>query len=486
MKHIILASLLVSFSTTVFSQWTTKSNIPAAGRNHPITFSLDGMGYAVTGYNTRGGQFFGESYQYNPAEEAWTKMTNFTGGARGFAAGATYNGKGYLGFGLNNGGYLNDLYEYDPTTDKWKELASCPCLGRRHPAFGITDNGKLYVGLGDGENASGTFIPGFKDMWEYDIATDTWSQQNDLPGIGRHHPYYFTIENDIYMGFGDNHEAIFKDFYKFNSVSQSWTKLNDFPGESRVAGAQFVYNGFGFIVDGEGSDHQNLESGELYKYDPTTDQWTTLSSHIGDGLWAPGAFVIDSMAFVIGGDDNSDVSFNKLWNYSLADKPVDDAISVSSGTVSLNDHFFDQEAQFQWVDCNDNYSKLDGETEGSIQIPTGESYALVVTYSAGGVDTSACYDGTENTTGLDELFADRAFKIYPNPASDFVNIQGPKNFKSELEYSVYNQLGMKLTSGEFKGLDVKLDISNLVNGVYFLTINSEDGVIIKTHAITKM
>jgi len=58
---------------------------------------------------------------------------------------------GVLGLGF---GDLNDLWEYDPRTEQWTELSPCPCEGRRHPAFTITENGKLFVGMGD-NNTSG-------------------------------------------------------------------------------------------------------------------------------------------------------------------------------------------------------------------------------------------------------------------------------------------------------------------------------------------
>ena len=44
--------------------------------------------------------------------------------------------------------------EYDPVSEQWTQLASLPASGRMHPAFVITDEGKLFVGMG---NAGGNF-----------------------------------------------------------------------------------------------------------------------------------------------------------------------------------------------------------------------------------------------------------------------------------------------------------------------------------------
>lgn len=471
MKRLLLIISLTSYYFFASAQWTTKTDLPAIGKNHPVTFSIDGIGYAFTGYNTNSSQIYSSGYKYDPQSDSWTQLSNFPAGARGFAAGASYNGKGYLGFGTNGVSYLDDLWEYDPATDSWIELSSCPCLGRRHPAFVITTNGKIYVGLGDGNGSTGSFNSGFSDWWEYDIATDSWTQQPDLPASGRHHPYYFAIGEDAYTGFGHKSSTIFNDFYKFSSSTGNWTILNNFPGEGRVAGAQFDYDGFGYIVDGEGSDHQNLDEGEFYKYNPISDTWQTLASHSGDGLWAPGAFVIDSMVYLVGGDLDNDFSLSTLWAYSLEDNPVDNALTNADSAV-LSHNFFDESASFQWVDCNDNYALLPGETGSSIELTDGDSYALVVQYSEGGIDTSNCYSKIVPSTGL-ELQFNRYF-VYPNPSRDFIYLKGIKSSEGPLNYTIFNSVGKEVLAGKLKNMQQPISIENVSEGLYFLFLESKD------------
>ena len=468
MKKSVLLAIMLFSCVIAFSQWTTKTDLTGVGKNHPVTFTINGKGYVFTGYNYDLNRVYADGYIYDPETDLWTQLSNFPGGARGLAVGAAYNGKGYLGFGVANS-YFDDLWEYDPVNDSWKELASCPCMPRRHPAFTITTNGKIQVGLGNQSNAN----PDFKDWWEYDIASNTWTEQTDLPGDGRHHPYYFSIGTDAYVGFGDNHFQRFKDFYKFDSQTGVWTDLSPFPGEARVAGAQFAHNGYGYIVDGEGQDHRNLEDGELYRYDPASDTWTTLASHVGDGLWAPGAFVIDDMAYVVGGDDNSNVSHTTLWAFSLEETPIDNALTTDNNTLTISSDFFDQDAAFQWVDCSNNYEPMPGETSTSIKVPEGASYALVVTYFAGGVDTSACYDYAPISTAIEPIDNDNVFSVFPNPAKDWVHIQGKGEFE-DFEYIIVNSLGKELEKGNFVGRS-DIDFRNLVNGMYFLHVKSEDG-----------
>ena len=486
MKYFILSTFLVCASLTAHSQWTTKANLGASARNHPVTFSIDGLGYVFTGYRTTAGQVFSDGLSYDPETDSWSNLSNFPGGARGFAVGDSYNGKGYLGFGVNPAGFLNDLWEYEPSSDTWTELASCPCLARRHPAFTITSNGKIYVGLGNGNDAQGDAVAGFGDWWEYNISTDSWAQMPDLPAAGRHHPYFFSLGTDAYVGFGDNHVTIFKDFYKFNSLTSQWTTLNDFPGESRVAGAQFSYGEYGYIVDGEGSDHQNLDDGEFYRYDPSTDTWETFASHSGDGLWAPGAFVIDSMVYVTGGDNGANASMITLWAYSLERHPVDKAMTSAGSTYTLDEDFFDEDASYQWIDCNDNNAELADETNSTVNVPEGGSYALVVTYAEGGIDTSACYNGSP--TGIDDGLSDfeKQFKIYPNPAKDWVQFQNFNELNKNLNYTIVNYSSVEVESGQIDDAYNGINLGDLSVGLYLLVIKDEEGTVMNAQRIIKL
>ena len=309
-QHLMMMFLLISGVGYSQGDWKRMADLPGPERHHPVTFSIDGQGYLLTGM-TSSFSVLSDFYRYDPVANSWTKLTNFPGGARAFAYGGSFNGKGYIGFGLGQSGRLNDLWEYDPTTDTWKQLATCSCSARRHPAFLITANGKLFVGMGDDSAGDRN------DWWEYSIASNTWTQRSNLPGPNRHHPYYFGVGNFAYVGFGHSGNNIYKDFYRYNSVDNSWTKMKDFPAEGRVAGTQFDHGDFGYILSGEGEDHQNLDTGEFYQYDPSKDEWTVQQPHPGDGRWATGTFVIDKKVYVVAGEDADGITLKSMWSYDL-------------------------------------------------------------------------------------------------------------------------------------------------------------------------
>ena len=64
---------------------------------------------------------------------------------------------------------------------------------------------KIFVGCG-----SNDLSLGLSDWWEYDITNDAWTQKSDFPSNGRHHPYFFGIDNYGYVGFGHGSTAFWK------------------------------------------------------------------------------------------------------------------------------------------------------------------------------------------------------------------------------------------------------------------------------------
>tara|TARA_S200000501_G_scaffold245109_1_gene229549 strand:+ start:1772 stop:3664 length:1893 start_codon:yes stop_codon:yes gene_type:complete len=312
----ILFSIIIPFLT--FSQdWVFLGYYDGESRHHPITFSNERYGFIIAGQNSNG-QYLDDVFKYDSQQGNWEQLGDFPGGPRGYAYGVANTTHSYIGFGSNDEGFPNDWWRYDLNNDTWEQLANFPDLGRNHPAMVLADN-KVFVGLGsaDGEN--------FGDWWEYNINTDTWTQKANFNFGNRHHPFYFSIEDVPYVGFGhgdyiNNNITIYQDFYKYDINLNEWIQLNDFPSEGRVAGTQFSYNGKGYVLSGDGDDHGPLDSGELWEYDPTLDNWTQLNSHPGGARWAPGSFVIDCSVYLTSGyEAETDTYYNDLIKYKISD-----------------------------------------------------------------------------------------------------------------------------------------------------------------------
>lgn len=364
----ILITFLL-FCSTLFAQesWELMEPVPFSPRHHPVTFSLNGYGFVTTGAISMDSvKYENDMWKYDPIEKTWEELDDFTGPARSFSYGDTWEGKAYMGFGRSEqGDALDDLWEYNPENDEWTELTTCPCEGRFHPAFTIA-KGVLYVGLGNNNDGN------LKDFWAYDIETDSWEQLPDIPGPPRHHPYHFTVNDTAYAMFGHgNNMEIYNDVYRFDDVAKDWVVLPNFPGEERVAGTQFNYNGKGYVLSGQGSDHENFDDGEFWEYDPSNLEWTQLEPHPGSGRWAPGSFLINNEVYLTSGLSNDSLE-NNMYRYILPlPASVKELVEINSvhpnPATSYIDLDIEKEEEFKIIDMNGT-EVLKGKSNNRIDI----------------------------------------------------------------------------------------------------------------------
>jgi hypothetical protein len=195
----------------------------------------------------------------------WTKMADFGGLARegavsfGFAA----TGKGYIGTGFDGtaAAYHSDFWKYNSSTNAWTQKANFgihivtdTALVRAY-AVGFAIGTKGYVGTG----YNGTTY--YKDLWEYDPATNVWTEKDDLPGTGtveRKDAVGFSIRTKGYIGTGSygataTPTTYYKDFYEFNpagAIGTQWTAKADFGGGLRASAVGLSIGAIGYIGTG--------------------------------------------------------------------------------------------------------------------------------------------------------------------------------------------------------------------------------------------
>ena len=79
-------------------------------------------------------------------------------------------------------------------------------------------------------------------------------------------------------------------------------------------------------------------------------------------------------------------------------------------------------------------------------------------------------------------FSTNSIAVYPNPTSDKININSSKN--AILSYQIFDMQGRFIASEKINNLtDFSIDMSSLNTGVYFIQLNSEEGV--SRHKIVK-
>jgi uncharacterized repeat protein (TIGR03803 family) len=137
-------------------------------------------------------------------------------------------------------------------------------------------------------------------------------------------------------------------------------------------------------------------------------------------------------------------------------------IVISNGDFYMA---FQSGANYQWVDCANNFTPLDGETNQTFY-PTPGLYALIV--SIGNcADTSECF--TVSSLAI-QTHSERVILIYSNPAKDLLNIK----LNTSAIVEIKSIEGVIIDKFYIKDEEI-LDISKYSNGVYLIYAITTDG-----------
>ncbi|PZF72675.1 Kelch repeat-containing protein [Taibaiella soli] len=229
--------------------WSQKADFTGTGRDAAVGFSIGNKGYVGTGKDGNGGT--SDFLQYDQATNSWTQKASFPGDPRTDAVGFSIGNKGYIGTGTypfsgNYNGLTNDFWEYNPATDAWTQKANFGG-GLRANAIGFASNGRGYVGLGSPDYGLTAL-----DFWEYNPTTNSWTQKANFPGNARTSASSFAIGNKGYVVSGVPYifQPALDDVWRYNTYTDTWTQLDTFAGQPRKGTAVFTIGNKGYIGGG--------------------------------------------------------------------------------------------------------------------------------------------------------------------------------------------------------------------------------------------
>jgi Kelch motif/IPT/TIG domain len=159
---------------------------------------------------------------------------------------------------------------------------------------------------------------------DFVVLPGTWTQMAPRPsnptgtfdiGIG----VGFAIGNYGYMGFGTNNGSDFSDLYRYDPTSNTWTTMPSL-GIPMEDLASMVIGDKAYVGIGESRELDTITN-VFYEFDPSTDTWTRKADFPGVSRQNAFAFSIGGMGYIALGFGPTAFNYLDVWQYDpSADK----------------------------------------------------------------------------------------------------------------------------------------------------------------------
>lgn len=110
---------------------------------------------------------------------------------------------------------------------------------------------------------------------------------------------------------------------------------------------------------------------------------------------------------------------------------------------------------------------------GYYDIKSTDGLTVVISGASFGSIQSNAF--TTNSLGTNAFEASTDIYLYPNPTKGTLNIQIPSNFGLPNSYTIYNNLGQKISQKQVSfESDLTIDTTSLSSGIYLITVTKDD------------
>ncbi len=314
-------------STAYIGNWMSASSFEGIARGNATSFVIGdkvylGMGYNSAQTNTSLNYYLQDFWMWNTTGDFWTRLTDFPGQPRIGAVSFVINGKGYMGCGYNGSTSLKDFWEFNPATNSWTQKADFAAGTSsndesRYGGVGFSLGNFGYVGTGKGIDGNNR-----RDFYQYDPASDKWTQIASMGGDGRMGAVAFTYNGKGYVTTGASNGLNLVDLWMFDPASLTWTQkakinVNTSWTISRADGAGFVLGSKAYVCLGYNSGVRN----DCWEYDFEGDTWTKKTDFEGSARQNAVSIVVNSKAYIATGRSGN-AFFNDVWLWKPSDAMV--------------------------------------------------------------------------------------------------------------------------------------------------------------------
>lgn len=149
---------------------------------------------------------------------------------------------------------------------------------------------------------------------------------------------------------------------------------------------------------------------------------------------------------------------DSTYSLYLTLQTIDTSVSVNGLLLTANE----SGATYQWLDCQNGYAPLTGETGQEFTVSTNGQYAVAIQH----------YECTDTSSCIGVYIVDVAtqtesvIRILPNPFSDELRIE-TEGIDGPMELEIINALGQRLYKGSFTGRG-RIHTGHFAPGVYVI------------------
>ena len=256
-----------------------------------------------------------------------------------------------------------------------------------------------------------------------------------------------------------------------NSGFENWTTVNGYDTLSGWASTNYFSTGSFYAVT-KSTDHYPATVGN---YSLRIENNTALlSNYSGIGIIASHSMSEQHPAFPITGHPNSLTGYYKFAPQNGDTMRIHIHLFLN-GVVVFNGTFTTSTSASSWTSFNlpfTTYTSADSahitiaasNFQGNTQAVHGNSVLYVDNLNFDNLISGISEHDSKNTT----------FNLYPNPASDIVTLNIDNINNTDLSLNIYNVIGTLVKSETLTQNNRQINIGDLSNGVYMVTIKSKD------------
>lgn len=331
----------------------------------------------------------------------------------------------------------------------------------RGVCFTLNDFG--YYGTGNQGAVAET-----NDFWRYNATNDSWLQMANVP-MGMQAGSAASTSTSGFIGIGWWSSNAHPEFFKYNPTLNNWTTVSNYIGNLTNDGVAISLNNI--VYAGLGGQPYNNNCWDDWKaFNELTSTWTSLTNFPGIDRRNPVAFVLNNEIYVGGGQPEGGALGNDFYKYDVSlDSwaPIANCPSTSIGSTRNSSFLINGKAYLALTDALWQYDPIN-DSWTSFSMPFSEG--VDAAFSLNGKGYIIKYGSKEvwewsSTLGTNEMnFLN--LSIYPNPTQDFLNIDGIQG--QDVNLQIINLNGATILKGKLS--DSKVDISTLPTGVYILEL----------------